>query len=269
MHIKYFLFAVFCGIMSACSVPKDIAYFRGIDDVEHLRTVAADGTFSIRFKPDDQLVITVTAWDPSTVAMFNPPAFATLVEGTEKMRKTEQTLHTYTVDADGYITFPVLGKVSVGKRTKREVEEFLRKEISKYAEDALVNVSITNFKVTVTGEVARPGRYQITSDRVTILDIIGMAGDLTINGDRKNILLIRDNNGDLERYRIDFTKPDLFDEPYFYLQQNDYVYVEPNDTRKRNSRYDSIKQQNIGFFTSLITSVSVIISILVSTKVLK
>lgn len=271
MRAKRHLLFVFLSIllMTSCGVPKDIAYFQGIDDVDSLRTTAVDGDFSIRFKPDDQLVITVTAWDPSTVAMFNPSNYEKLEFKDSKGRSTEQPLYSYTVDSEGFINFPVLGRVFVGNKTKRETEDFLNKEICKYVEDALVNVQISNFQVTIGGEVTRPDRYRIASDRITILDVIGMAGDLTINGDRKNVLLIRDDGGELKRYRIDFTSPDLFKSPAFYLQQNDYIYVEPNNTQKRNSRYDMIKQQNIGFLASLVTTASVIISILVNTKVVK
>jgi polysaccharide export outer membrane protein len=213
--------------------------------------------------PDDLLTITVTAWDPAVVTPFNPPtyAYSTIIEG-ETTVQAAQGLFTYLVDKDGYIDYPVLGRVHVQGLTKHELAEKLRKDISKYIDDPLVKVSLVNFKVTVLGEVNRPGTISIRNDRVSILDVLGSVGDVTINANRTNLLIVRDNNGSIERTRVDLTDPAIFASPYYYLQQNDVVYVEPNDAKKRNSRYSQADQYNITLFSSIMSAISVITLVL-------
>lgn len=175
-----------------------------------------------------------------------------------------QAMYTYLVDKEGYINFPVIGKIKVDGLTKQELSSLLQDKISKYVKDPLVNVQITNFKVMVMGEVTRPGGLSVKNDRITILDAIGYSGDLTINADRKNILVIRDNNGQKEFGRLDITQPDIFASPYFYLQQNDVVYVEPNVAKQKNARYSQAQQYNITVFSSILSAVSVITTVILA-----
>ncbi|MCS2958235.1 hypothetical protein NXX53_16430 [Bacteroides salyersiae] len=127
----------------------------------------------------------------------------------------------------------MLGRIQVTGMSRSELANYLQTKISAYAKSPLVTVQILNFKISVLGEVNSPGTRQVNNERISILDAIGMAGDLTIYGERKNILLIRDNNGKKEFHRFDLTATDLLESPYFYLQQNDIVYVEPNKGSKR------------------------------------
>lgn len=167
------------------------------------------------------------------------------------------------VDQDGNINFPVLGKVHVAGLTRQEIAEKLEGMISKYVENPLVNVQLLNFKITMMGDVSRPGALAIKNDRVSILDAIGMAGDLQLSANRKNILVIRDNNGVNEIYRMDITDPAIFASPCFYLKQNDIVYVEPIKIKQR-SRTSSDRTFTISLLTSIISSLSMITSIIVS-----
>lgn len=162
------------------------------------------------------------------------------------------------VDKDGYIVFPVIGRIQAVGLSKQEFGAKLQKEIAHYVKDAMVNVQIVNFKITMMGEVARPGRISVPNDRISILDAIGQVGDLTINADRKNILIIRHANGVPERGRIDITDPALFTSPFYYLKQNDIVYVEPNSAKKRNANYSSAQQYSITVFSAILSSVSLI-----------
>ena len=136
------------------------------------------------------------------------------------------------VNPSGEIDFPVLGRLKVDGLTTSQLSDTLTRRIGKYVKSPIVSTRISNFKVSVLGEVNRPGTLQVTSERLSVLDAIGMAGDLTIQGNRKNVLLVRDNNGRQELHRLDLTSTSLFASPCYYLQQHDIVYVEPKYRRK-------------------------------------
>lgn len=258
---------VLCMLMvwlGACSVPKDVAYFQGVDDLTPEQVSEMSQSYSTKICPDDLLTITVTGWDPTVLTPFNPPTYAYAIQGEEKMQASEE-LQTYLVYQDGTINFPVVGKVQAAGLSKQELAEYLRKEIDeKYANGVNVNVQIVNFKITVMGDVARPGVVSIKNDRVSILDVLGSVGDLTINANRKNILVIRDKDGKKEFGRIDMTDPALFTSPYYYLRQNDVVYVEPNKAKKRNSRYSAAQQYTITVFSSILSAISVITTVILA-----
>lgn len=253
----------FVLLLGACSVPKDVAYFQGIDSLSEEQLSQMNQTYDTKICPDDLLSISVSAWDPSVVTPFNPPVFSYAQQGEEPIRSS-QAMYSYLVDPDGNINFPVLGKVEVEGLNKQEISDLLQEKISKYVQDPLVNVQILNFKVMVLGEVSRPGGLSVKNDRISVLDALGYAGDITINGDRTNVLIVRDMNGKKEFGRINLTGTDMFVSPYFYLKQNDVVYVEPNSAKKKNARYSQAQQYNVTIFSSILTAVSVITSVLVA-----
>lgn len=254
---------LFTFLLGACSAPKDVVYFQGVDALTPEQKALMNQTYSTRIVPDDMLNITVTAWDPTVTTPFNPPTYAYAQQG-EQPIYASQALYTYLVDKEGNINFPVLGKIYVQGLTKQELSEKLQKDISKYVTDPLVNVQITNFKVTMMGEVNRPGALTVRNDRLSVLDAIGQVGDLTINANRKNILIIRDNNGTKEFARVDMTDPELLASPYFYLRQNDVVYVEPNSAKRKNARYSQAQQYSVTVFSSVISAVSIITSMVIT-----
>ena len=253
----------FILFLGSCSVPKNVTYFQGVDDLTPEQKELINQNYTSRICPDDRLSITVTAWDPTVVTPFNPPVYAFAKEGEEKVEPAQQ-LQTYLVDKEGNIIFPVIGKVHVAGLSKQDAIEKLRQEISYYVEDANVNIQIVNYKVTRMGEVARPGMVSVSNDRLTILDALGRVGDLTINANRTNILVIRDHDGQKEFGRLDLTKPEIFASPFFYLRQNDVVYVEPNDAKKRNARYSQAQQYSIMVFSSILSAVSVITTVILA-----
>jgi len=250
-------------LLAACKTPMDVTYFQGIDSYNKEQMEKMSQTYSAIICEDDLLIITVTAWDPNVVVPFNPPTYAFTQQGETSVNSTQQ-MQTYLVDKEGKINFPVLGRVHAAGFSKQELNEHLQKEISRYVKDAMVNVQIINFKVSVLGDVARPGSINVRNDRITILDAIAQSGDLTINGNRKNILIYRDNNGTPEYGRIDLTDPALFASPYFYLKQNDVVYVEPNDAKKRNANYSSAQQYSLTIISTIMTGVSVLGTLLLA-----
>ena len=260
---------VLCMLMvwlGACSVPKDVAYFQGVDDLTPEQVSKMSQSYSTKICPDDLLTITVTGWDPTVLTPFNPPtySYSTLDEEKKTTTNSADDLQTYLVYKDGSINFPILGKVQAAGLSKQELAENLRVQIEKYAKDINVNVQIVNFKITVMGDVVRPGVVSIKNDRVSILDVLGSVGDLTINANRKNILVIRDKDGKKEFGRIDMTDPALFTSPYYYLRQNDVVYVEPNKAKKRNSRYSAAQQYTITVFSSILSAISVITTVILA-----
>ncbi|MDR1936963.1 MAG: polysaccharide export protein [Tannerellaceae bacterium] len=263
MKIKLLSAAGLIFLLASCGTPKDVLYFQGIDSLTKEQIAQMEQTYTSRICPDDLLTITVTGWDPTVITPFNPPVWAYASQG-EIAVTSESQLHTYLVDNDGNITFPVVGKVHAAGLSKQELTARLQQEISHYAKDALVNVQIINYRVTVMGEVVRPGALYVRNERLTILDAIGQMGDLTINANRKNILIIRDNEGAKEFGRVDLTDPAVFASPYYYLRQNDLVYVEPNKPKQRNYNVTQSQTFTISIVSTLLTTVSVITTVLVA-----
>lgn len=250
-------------LLNSCKTYNEVSYFQNIDEIVQQAASVETPVDQLTIKPDDLLGIMVSGLDANAVAPFNLPAMSFLTPG-EKEISAVQNYQTYLVNADGYINYPVLGMIKVGGMTKNECVKFLQAEISKYVKDPIVNVQFLNFRVSVLGEVNAPGTFTIPNDRVSILEILGQAGDLTIYGERRNVLLIRDNNGKKEFHRIDLNQSDLFTSPYYYLQQDDVVYVEPNLSKKKNSSYSQRDAYNISVISAVISTASVIASLLIA-----
>lgn len=240
------------AVLPACSSHKDIAY---LQEQEGALRAAADSLYDARIKPKDLLTITVNTFDREASLPFNlmypsnsPNGFSNNVG--------ENIMQKYLVDNDGEIDFPVLGNIKVAGLTKKEVEAYLRGRLSVYLkEEPLVNVRMVNYKISVIGEVAHPNTYTITNEKVNVLEALALAGDMTIYGKRKNVKLMREGeNGERNVYTIDLTDKNLIHSPYFYLQQNDVLYVEPNRTKMRNSRYSAMTGQ-------VLTGTSVLVSV--------
>ena len=240
------------AVLPACSSHKDIAY---LQEQEGALRAAADSLYDARIKPKDLLTITVNTFDREASLPFNlmypsnsPNGFSNNVG--------ENIMQKYLVDNDGEIDFPVLGRIKVAGLTKKEVEAYLRGRLGAYLkEEPLVNVRMVNYKISVIGEVARPNTYTITNEKVNVLEALALAGDMTIYGMRKNVKLMRETeSGERNVYTIDLTDKNLIYSPYFYLQQNDVLYVEPNKTKMRNSRYSAMTGQ-------VLTGTSVLVSV--------
>lgn len=263
MRVKLLFLLLFVLGLGACSTPKDVLYLQGAESLTPEQIDRMSRDFALRIGVDDLLAISVTAADPTVTTPFNPPVFSYAKPG-EEPTISSQSMYTYLVDAEGDINFPVLGKIHVAGLTKQQLSYELQEKLSQYIDHPLVNVQITNFRVTVLGEVNRPGAFSIKNDRISILDALGNVGDLAITANRKNILVIRESNGKKEFARLDITDPAIFTSPYFYLRQNDVIYVEPNHAKQRNSRFSQSKQYNITVFSSIISAISVISSMVVT-----
>jgi len=209
-----------------------------------------------KIQPNDILTIVVTAADPKVTAPFNP--LSTMMSSNLTQQTDLALRPTYTVNEKGDITFPMLGEVHISGMTRVQAIEKLRKDLSQYIKDPGVNINFNNFRVSVLGEVARPGSFIMPTERVTVLDALGMAGDLTIRGVRENVMLIREVDGQKTMHRLDLTQQNTLNSPYYYLAQNDVIYVEPNKAQINNSKLGSNTNVIISIAGLLITVISVL-----------
>jgi len=210
-----------------------------------------------RIQSSDILTIVVTAADPKVTAPFNP--ISTMNASGAVNQQMDMALRpTYTVDDNGDIILPMLGKIHVAGLTRLEAIDKIRVELNKYIKDPGVNINFNNFRVSVLGEVARPGSFIMPTERVTILEALGMAGDLTIRGVRENVLLIREKDGQKSMHRLDLTQQSTLNSPYYYLAQNDVIYVEPNKSQINNSKLGANTNVIISIASLLITVISVL-----------
>ncbi len=184
-------------------------------------------------QPDDVLFIVVSSQNPEVAAPYNLNSVA--IQGTSEESFERSRLQTYIVDKEGDIEFPSIGTIKLGGLTREEAVTLLKDTLKDYVSDATINLRILNYKVSVLGEVSKPGSFSISSERITVLEAISKAGDLTIYGRRDNVLLIREQDGVKTTQRIDLTKSDFINSPYYYLAQNDVIYVEPNKTKVNSS----------------------------------
>jgi polysaccharide export outer membrane protein len=257
------LLFLFLLLLGSCNTPKDVSYFQGIESLSPEQLSKMNRTYNPKICTDDRLVINVTSPDRETASPYNPPAVGyykpPLTSGETPALQTDNQ-YTYLVDKEGYINFPELGRIPVAGLTIDEANRMLEEKIKPSVPKVLVDVRIINFKVSIMGEVNESNSFEITGNRVSILDLIAMAGNLTINADRKNILLVRDNNGQKEFIRIDLTRPEIFASPYYYLQQNDVVYVEPNDAQKKLSAYTAETTYKPTLITGIFSAVALVTS---------
>jgi polysaccharide biosynthesis/export protein len=241
-------------IFVGCASNKEILYYQNAANMAPSNTAM---TYDIKIQPDDMLMIIVSAEDPEVALPFNITTAAIPTAGNASTVTGQQSLQYYLVDKNGNIDFPILGKLQVGGQSRTKVMDQLRTAIGAYIKNPIINLRIMNFKIAVQGEVNAPGIYEVPSERITLIEALSWAKDLTIYGKRNNILVIRDHNGQKSFHRIDITKADFVNSPFYYLAQNDVVYVEPNKTK--------VNSAAIGPNTSVIISA---ISILVSLSVL-
>jgi len=271
MKLKILLILILPAFFFSCmTAPKNIAYFQDLDKYQQNQIMASDsGFYEPIIKKFDELLITVTApvLDQETVAQFNLPMTAYLAMGETGATTVQQApiVQTYIVNSDGTINYPIIGKIPLAGLTLSQAVERIRKPVSDHVKDPVINIKIMSFKVTVLGEVLRPGPISVNQEKISILDAIGAAGSLTIYGNRKNVLLIREkNDGTNEFIRFDLTQSDLFTSPYYYLQQNDKIVIEPNRTRQLDSKFGAADNYKLSVVSMVVSVVSVIASSIIA-----
>ena len=246
---KYFniiIFITLVGWLCSCTTPSNVAYFQ---NAEEIRGMTLQNEKPFRLRPKDKINIVVSSTDPMLVQQFNLTASSSSMRplGSNLSPQTSvgnvtsgpSQILAYTVDEQGDIDFPVLGKIAVEAKTRQEVAAHIRSRLIErdLVKDPIVIVEYVNLAVNVLGEVNRPGRVEVMKDYFTILDAIGAVGDLTINGQRENVMVFREIDGEDQTFVINLCdRQAMLSSPAFYLQQNDVVYVTPNTKRQRESR---------------------------------
>lgn len=230
------LFLIFISMLIfSCASRDEVVYFDNVQQLEGMENLL---DYEPVIEENDVLQINVSSMDEKVVAPFQMNLGSQQAGGGGGTQNA--SLRGYLVDVDGNIRFPQLNKVKVAGKTRSEIEEMLQEQIRKFVTDAVVSVRILNFSVTVLGEVRTPGRIKISDGRVTLPELLAMSGDINYTGKRENVLIIREVEGVKSVGRIDMTQVDLFSSPFYYLKQNDIVYVEPT--------YRQVK--SAGFITS-------------------
>ena len=252
---KYsYLLVLLVALMTSCSAPKNVAYLWNSNDVDLSQS---QYLYDAKIMPKDILTITVNTVNPEASAPFNLIVRSTLTSTSSTIGTTGGSLQTYLVDNEGGIDFPVIGYIKVGGLTKRECEKFIHDKVKPYlnaAENPVVTVRMSSYSISVLGEVNRPGSYQVSREKINILEALAQAGDLTIYGVRERVKLIReDAQGHKQIHTVNLNDANILTSPYYYLQQNDILYVEPNKVKAQNA--------SIGQSTTLwISATSILIS---------
>lgn len=249
-------------LLSSCAAQKRVWYLQDAQPYTPEQIVRSG---QIRIKPLDRLTIVVNSKDPELAVPFNSSSSFNSLSGIPTSATGSQSLQIRTVDENGMLEMPVIGPVKATGLTRSELSEAIAQKITQegYINDPTVNVQFADMKISVIGEVLRPGEYQITRDRVTIFDALAMAGDLTVYGIRNDVAVAREVDGVRTIEYIDLTSKELFNSPAYYLQQNDVVYVKPNKYKAQSGEIS----QNRSFYLSLVgTAISVATLIITLTK---
>jgi polysaccharide biosynthesis/export protein len=241
--LKLVCFFALLNILWSCGQQKKIAYYQDVDSFKDVNK----NYYESKIQPDDLLMIIVSTPDPEAAVPFNLSAESVATPIAQSTTMTQRQHMLYLVDKDGKIEFPTLGTIDLMGKTKNEAISILKGKLLQYVKNPIINIRVMNYKVSVQGEVNRPGTYSATSERITLLEALSLAGDLTIYGKRHNVLIIREIDGKKTIGRIDLTKSDFINSPYYYLMQNDVVYVEPNGAKSNSSTFN----QNIPVWVSL------------------
>ena len=275
MPIPRILSAIFfvAVVLSSCNSTKNIPYFQDIPQGIQERNVVKP--VDIKIHPEDKLSIVVNSKDPQLAALFNLPIISRYVGETVSTTSPStsftsgssqsQQVSLYTVDSNGDIDFPVLGKVHIEGMSKENLATYIKNEIitKNLIKDPTVTVEFKNLTISVLGEVKQPGLFNIDRSNITLLDGLSMAGDITIYGKRENIKVIRKENGVQKFYTVNLcSAKNLYSSPVYYLQQNDVIYVEPNKTRARQSTVNGNQVLSTSFWISLVSTLSTLILVL-------
>lgn len=242
-HLSLVLLAVI-ALLTSCSTPKDIAYFQ---DFNPGNSIQVQNPVEIKFKADDEIRILVSTREKELSDLFS--LYANVGTGSNEGSRGSR----YTIDSEGCIRFPILGKIHVAGLNRQELQETIRDMIieKQLVKDPIVTVDYSNLYIIVMGDVSA-GRVPIDRDKFTLLDALSARGDLSITGQRQNVKVIRENYGKKTVYEVNLcSAEDLYASPVYYLQQNDVIYVEQNNKQKRNSTVNGNSTATPAFWMSL------------------
>lgn len=264
MKFKTIAILVAAALLTSCSSKKTVLpYFT---DLQGQQGTLQTMTYAPEIKPDDELLITVNSSEPQTTAYYNLP-LSNPAKKAEIAAVSSPKQQTYIVDSKGDITMPLLGSIHVAGLTTEQLQAQLTEKIRKDVADAIVTVQLLNFTVVVAGEVNTPRTINVNRNRYSILDALSDAGDLTPYGERDNVLIIREENGQRTYSRINLNSADILTSPYFYLRQNDYIYVEPNEIRQANSKYNQDNAFKLSVISTVVSACSVVASLIIALSI--
>ncbi len=259
-RFRLFFLVAIASIFTSCGAYyKQVPY---LQNSSHYVTDSKGTMYDARIMPKDLITITVSTSDPAVALPFN--LTVPTVMSTANTTTSQPVLQKYLVDNDGYIDFPIIGELSVGGLTKGETEDLIVDKLKAYLKETpIVSVRMTNYNISVLGEVTRPGTFTVDNEKVSILEALAMAGDMTVYGQRHNIKLVReDKKGERQVIELDITDPKIIGSRYYYLQQNDVLYVTPNKSKAKTA---GISTSTTIWFSVISTTVSLatlIVSIL-------
>ncbi len=259
LYLKLSLVGIVIMFLHSCTSTKDIVYYQDVDSIEELEVPPAK---EIILSPGDKISVIVSCKDPKLTELFNLTYVSQKLGGSSGNGQVS----VYTIDPEGFIDMPAIGKVHVAGVTRKEAEDKVKQTIiaQEQATEAVVTIEFMDLNIEIIGEIARPGRYAIDKDVFTLIEAISAAGDLTIYGRRDNVLVMREENGVQKTYRINLcSAQDVFNSPAFYLKQNDIVYIEPNNTRIRQSTVNGNNVRSTSFWLSVASFVTSILLVFI------
>ena len=265
MKSRLLIMLMAAATLLSCTTTKDnnLAYFKDLAATTNGTLPNVQGNYPIRIQPDDELVITVTSSVPQATAAYNVPLDNPATRNS-LMTATQPRTQTYIVDEHGDIMMPVLGRLHVGGKTIPEISSMVTSLVAENVKDPFVRVDIVNFSIDVLGEVRNPHRVVTGQQYFTVLDALAACGDLTEFGQRDRVYVIRTEDGQRAYHRLDLTSSEMFNSPYFYMRQNDVVYVEPNKIRIDNSKYNQNNAFKLSVISTIVSSVSVVASLVIA-----
>lgn len=271
MKAKLLIYAVLLtSILSSCSSYKKIPYFQDADRIKGINTSAVQ---EITLRPKDRISIIVNCKDPQLSALFNLPYVTQRVVSTGARNtlygEESSSVSGYTVDSEGNIDFPTIGKINVAGLTRNELATLIKDEIEtrNQAKDPVISVDFLNLSVSVIGEVASPGIYRIYKDNMTILEALSSAGDVTIQGNRDDVLVLRMEEGKQKTYRVNLNSlQNVVQSPVYYLQQDDVIYVTPNKMKAKMSTVNGNTVRSTSFWISIASLATTVVALVLNNK---
>lgn len=259
LYLKLSLVGIVMFLLYSCNSSKNIVYYQDVDAIAELNVPPAQ---EIVLMPGDKISVIVSCKDPKLTELFN------LIYVSQKLGGASGNgqVSGYTIDSEGFIDVPAIGKVHVAGITRKEAEDKVKQTIiaQEQATEAVVTIEFMDLNIEILGEIARPGRYAIDKDVFTLIEALSAAGDLTIYGKRENVLVMRKENGVQKSYRVNLcSAQDVFNSPAFYLKQNDIIYIEPNDTRARQSTVNGNNVRSTSFWLSVASFLTSIVLVFI------
>lgn len=249
-NFQYFIVLLF---FSSCGAGRSLTYFGNLKESETYTSTITNRVEPV-IQPDDLLSITLSSLNPESNVLFNN-GLLQAPGGGGSAGSGEKLNEGYLVDKTGSINYPVLGTLKIAGLTKTEAIQLLTTKISQYVKNPIINIRFLNFKVTVVGEVNHPATIDVRTERINIVEALGLAGDMTIYGKRTNVLIIREKNGVRNTARIDLSNKESLNSPYYYLQQNDIVYVEAEKAK-------GLQASSSNYYLPVIATIASLISVL-------